>query len=141
MTTFQGSEMSRIRTSEPQKGVKNGLFDQTEGTFTIKKNFFKQLLLKRFFTKTLFSGTYSNKLDLWTKIPFSKKSPKRSEKNFCFTICNFCHILSLVNFFLCTLLQRLYLVTQQFFSHFTNALWHRIKKWYYKTLTPMHVLT
>ena len=54
--------MSRIWDLEPQKGVKNGLFDQTEGTFTPQKKFFEQLLIKTFFTKTFFSGTFSTKM-------------------------------------------------------------------------------
>ena len=135
MTPFQGSEVSGIWDSEPQKGVKNWLFDQNEGTFTPKKNFFEQLLLNTFFSKTLFSGTYSNKLDhflaFWAlkKISFSKMSPDHSEKNFCFTICNFFCVLSLVNFFLSTLLQGLYLVTQKFFFENTNALLPNLANW------------
>ena len=75
------------------------------------------------------------------KIAFSKKSSDHSGENFCFTIIIFVHIFYLVNFFVRSTLLPLYLVTEKFFSDFTNPLWHRIKKWYYKTLIPMHVPT
>ena len=60
---FRGPKFPGSEASEPQKGVKNQLFDQNKGTFTNKKKFLEQLLLNRIFSKTFFSGTYSNKLD------------------------------------------------------------------------------
>ena len=62
------------------------------------------------------------KMTLNSKFLLNKKFSDQLGENFCFTIVNFPHIFSLVNFFLPALLQGLYLVTEKFFFKITNPL-------------------
>ena len=55
------------------------------------------------------------KISLNSKLLLSKMFSDQFGENFCFTIINFPHIFSLVDFFLSTLLQPLCLVTEKFF--------------------------
>lgn len=51
---FWGPKCPGSEPSEPQKGVKKWLFDNSESTFSTKKNYLEKVLLKKLFHKTIF---------------------------------------------------------------------------------------
>ena len=63
-----------------------------------------------------------SKINLNSKLLLNKKFSDQIGENFSFTIINFCHIFSLVNYFLYALLHGLYLVTKKFFFKNVTAL-------------------
>ena len=79
--------------------------------------------------KFIYFYLISSKFSLNSKILLNEKSSDHFDENFSFTIINFCHIFSLVNFFLPALLQGLYLVTKKFFFKITNPLLPWRAKW------------
>ena len=62
----------------------------------------------------------SSKITVNSKLLLNKKFSDQFGANFSFTIMGICHLFSLVNFFIATFLQALYLVTKKFF--FKNSI-------------------
>ena len=78
--------------------------------------------------RVLISNMYI-KINLNSKVLLNKKFSNQFGENFCFTIMGICHLFSLVNFFIATFLQALYLVTKKFFFKITNKLCPFGAKW------------
>ena len=73
-------------------------------------------------SKIFISSMYPE-INLNSKVLLNKKFSDQFGKNFCFIIMGICHLFSLVNFFIATFLQALYLVTQKvFFKKVSEAL-------------------
>ena len=71
----------------------------------------------------VFEANVPSKMILNSKILLNKKFSDQDGAKFGFTIMGICHLFSLINFFIATFLQALYLVTQMvFFKKVSEAL-------------------